>query len=568
MALIAATVTLDLAHLAFGAAALLALVAGAWWMWNRHLAAGRLTMRRLSRLGEDLGAGIAVDTLRRLRAVLPGALRITDVEMYLVDHASHALRRVEGSSVPGSSAMPILMDDPVGFREKTMALCFRNRSMVAVQDARRSPFRDGERATPRSVLFAPMLAQNDLVGILEISHSTRIRAFSEPEQTAAQHIADEAAIGMRLREEKALRERTAGGDEAEATGRVMADAAGKLERRLSEVEASAKRLLSHGGGGRIEAELTRISGQAQKGIADVAQLLDFLKSRERESRSADLVSLLRGLARVGESEGNEAGSQTLDLLGEEPVIVAARPSYLERVFSSLLWYARDAVAGQTDKVVTLRVARLASRGEVGIWWPGPPHESDGGDLLEREHSPAEDVLGLAACRSLIRSCGGELSLVSDLARGWCFDIELPLAPTVAPPPASETASPARALTPLLVLVEDTDPQARQSLISLLGDKGQRALPAASMEEAIELVKRIHFNALFCSAQGLGASWIDCFSRARNHVDAFVVLSPGHDPALSAALPPGVAYALAKPVEPDELTRLLEQIGARIGKPSR
>jgi CheY-like chemotaxis protein len=341
-----------------------------------------------------------------------------------------------------------------------------------------------------------------------------------------------------------------------------------LERRLSEVEACAKRLLSHGGGGRIEAELTRISAQALKGIADVAQLLDFLKSRERESRSADLVSLLRGLARVGESEGKEAGSRTLDLLGEEPVIVAARPSYLERVFSSLLWYARDAVAGQTDKVITLRVARLATRGEVGIWWPGPPHESDGGDLLEREHSPAEDVLGLAACRSLIRSCGGEIRLISDLARGWCFDIELPLAPVAAPPPASETRSPAHPGRPLLVLVEDSDQRARQSLITLLGDKGQRALPAASMEEAIDLVKRFHFNALFCSAQGPGASWVDCLSRTRNHVDAFVVLSPGHDPALSAALPPGVAYALAKPVEPDELARLLEQIGARIGKPSR
>ena len=107
MASIAATVTLDLERLAFGAAAALALLAVAWWVRNRRLAAGRLTMRRLSRLGDDLGAGIAVDTLRRLRAVLPGALRITDVEIYLLDHASRTLRRVEDSAVPRSSAMPI-----------------------------------------------------------------------------------------------------------------------------------------------------------------------------------------------------------------------------------------------------------------------------------------------------------------------------------------------------------------------------------------------------------------------------------------------------------------------------
>ena len=86
-------------------------------------------------------------------------------------------------------------------------------------------------------------------------------------------------------------------------------------------------MLSNGGGGRIEAELTRISTQAQKGIADVSQLLDFLRSREQVSRSADLVLLLRGLARVGESDGNDTGIRTLDLLGEEPVIVA-RPAQL------------------------------------------------------------------------------------------------------------------------------------------------------------------------------------------------------------------------------------------------
>jgi DNA-binding NarL/FixJ family response regulator len=85
-----------------------------------------------------------------------------------------------------------------------------------------------------------------------------------------------------------------------------------------------------------------------------------------------------------------------------------------------------------------------------------------------------------------------------------------------------------------------------------------------MEEVIELVGRLHFNVLFCTAQGPGASWIGCYGRTHERVDAFVVLASGHDPALSAALPPGVAYALAKPVDPDELTRLLERIEARIG----
>ena len=225
------------------------------------------------------------------------------------------------------------------------------------------------------------------------------------------------------------------------------------------------------------------------------------------------------------------------------------------------------MAEQTDKVIALRAARLAARAHVDISWPGPPHEGDVADLLKREHSPAEGVLGLAACCGLIRGCGGEVRLLSDPARGWCFDIDLPLVHTAEPPVASEPRSPTRRVRPLIVLVEDPNPDSRQSLISLLGDKGQRALPAANMEEAIELVRRFHFNVLFCSAQGPDEPWISCFGRTRGQVDAFVVLAPGKDPALSAALPQGAAYMLARPVDPDELTRLLERIEARIGGPS-
>jgi DNA-binding NtrC family response regulator len=113
------------------------------------------------------------------------------------------------------------------------------------------------------------------------------------------------------------------------------------------------------------------------------------------------------------------------------------------------------------------------------------------------------------------------------------------------------------------LIVEPDLSARQFLVSLLGELGHRGVPVAGVEDAADLVKRLHFHVVFCSAHLSGKPWVDCFEACRGRADAFVLLTEGHDTALSAALPAGEAYTLAKPVRADELERLVQAVGARV-----
>jgi CheY-like chemotaxis protein len=172
------------------------------------------------------------------------------------------------------------------------------------------------------------------------------------------------------------------------------------------------------------------------------------------------------------------------------------------------------------------------------------------------------VHSFAVCDGLIRLHGGFLKLTRSTEGAACIEVEIPLAaPEVMGSAAVPRATP-RPATPLTALVLEPDPEARQTLVSALSDFGHRSVTAASAEEATELVKRLRFDILFCSSLVPGAGWPACFENSRAHVRSFVVLTRGPDPALAAALPAGEARALAKPVRPDELSRLLEETEAR------
>ncbi len=550
--------------LLFATLALGGFLGGARWVRERGLSSGRSAMQRLCKLGEELETGRSpVDSLQSLRSVLIATLDVTDVDIYLLDRPARTFRRVKDGSGSAPAGLPILSDDPVGFRERTMSLCHRNRSLVAVPDSRRSPFYEDGQNAPRSAIFVPMLAGDDLVGILELSHAIRVRAFSSVEQMALQHLANETAMGIRLLEERSLRERAAGGDEARAAYSVLAASAGKLQRSLASIEEAAQRLRSHAGAREFEEELAEISAHAHKGAAVITQVLNMLTSRRQGVRSVDVVLLLRRLVAAREASWKRTGIRTVDLLGEDAAVVAAPSGCLEQVFESLLWYAENS-AGLAGNIITIRAAHLGTAADVEISWGGLPPEAGAVDPFDNDWRPSDDVLSLAVCRDLIRECGGKMSAAYEESRGRWFDVVMPLARQAVPAPDRGTHATRRAVEPLTALVADPDSESQQALISFLGEKGHRAVPAASVEEAIDLVRRFRFDVLFCS-EGSAQSWVDCFSKTRDHLDAFVVLTQDRDPGLVAALPAGEVYVLAKPARPEELSGLLEELGARVDR---
>ena len=59
--------------------------------------------------------------------------------------------------------------------------CFHYRTLLVIPDIDRSPFpiagKTGERS-PKSLLFVPMMAQSEVIGVLELDQDDRVRDFT------------------------------------------------------------------------------------------------------------------------------------------------------------------------------------------------------------------------------------------------------------------------------------------------------------------------------------------------------------------------------------------------------
>lgn len=531
---------------------------------DRRLASRRRAMRRLYRLCEDLASGrSSLEKPGLLRSVLPELLGVTDIQVHLLDRASGTLRSLADSASRIPAQPGTHSGEPAGFREKTVELCFRNRSLISVPDTHRSPFFDHDKATPRSMTCMPMFAEDDLLGVLEISDVRRVRRLSEDEQAAARHLGNQIAIGIKLIEQKSIREQALGGDKLGTAYELGTAVAEGMNEPLAAVAGGLRALIARHPEDPDRAELASILNQAGKVEGLLSHLLWLIGLHREQVRLVDLSSLVQDLMAQRQEAWKQRGIRILDGLPPEPLFVLVAPGSLQRVLLSLFWYVEDRLAESNDKTIRLRVLRLAARAQVDIGWVGPALESGGADPLDNPRSPTRDVFSLAVCRGLLHVSAGELRLARAPDGSWRFEIELAMAQpaTLGAAGMPRTGGPAvRALTALIV---EPDPSARQSLISLLGDLGHRAAAVADLEDATDLVTRLHFNIFFCPAYHQGSPWVDCFEACRGHVDAFVLLTEGHDPTLSAALPAGEAHTLAKPISADELARLVEAVEARV-----
>ena len=176
--------------------------------------------------------------------MLPELLGVTEVRVYLQDRASRALQRLEAASASGAAPMPVLTEEYVRFRERSVDLCFRNRTLIAAPDTRRSPLFDKSQAaeTPRSMAFVPMFAQEDLLGVLAVGDAGKVRHFTEDERAVLQHLANQAAIGVKSLEQQSLRARTAGGERLDAHSRLVTTAIGELQQPLGAIAGLSQSL--------------------------------------------------------------------------------------------------------------------------------------------------------------------------------------------------------------------------------------------------------------------------------------------------------------------------------------
>jgi hypothetical protein len=168
------------APLLLAAVAVLALLAGGWWIRERRLGEQRRAMRALHALSEDIiAASSPAEIAEILAARLPEATRATSVNLYLFNRRSNVLERVTTAADPEPMAAPV--DAPPEGLASAAVVCFRNRTQINIPDVRRSPLvKVGSKTSlPRAALFTPLMvqsgmsAQNDVLGVLEV-HNEQI----------------------------------------------------------------------------------------------------------------------------------------------------------------------------------------------------------------------------------------------------------------------------------------------------------------------------------------------------------------------------------------------------------
>jgi signal transduction histidine kinase len=532
-------------------AAALALV---WWFRERRMSGLRRQMRLLHSLGEQvIGATSSAEILRRLTVNLTALSNASGVGLYIHNRASKLL---EGLHTGNSTVNVVDPEAPASSMASGVAACFRNHSMLAVPDTRRSPhFRREEAAvSPRSVLFVPMFAQAELMGVLEIHHSTRFHYFSQGEQAAMQHLANQIATALKLQEQHSMREHLFRSEKLAAAGQLISDVANELRTPLQSIAKLASALRSQNGEA-PHPELESITTEARRANEIVGRLVSFANVEQSSAEPLDLNAILSGLLKFRAPEWKVKGVEIKAQLAVKRAIVLGSPGQIEQVLLNLLVDAEKSAAEARDKVITVSSSLLAKRVLVEIAYPtrGPEMR---GDSTDGDHT-GSGALGLGVCRGIIESHGGEFRVVRTAPGQARFDIELPV--IEARQAVSGASQLSEAIRQLTVLVVEPDAKVQRQLVELLGNRGDRVVPVASAEEGLDIVDRLRFDMVICAVRLPSLNWVEFCERVRLRVGGFVLLTDAFNSDVGRAFRNSEGYVLTKPVDETELHRICRAI---------
>jgi signal transduction histidine kinase len=526
---------------------LVALGVAIWWARTQQLDAQRRSMRAFYTLNEQIFAAPSpAEIAERLAETVPSILQATTVRLYLWDRRTASLESVPTAADPAPVAFP-LEGSAEGLAAGAVK-CFQTRALINIPDVRRNALVNAgwKSGMSRSAIFAPLLTQEDVLGIIEVGSTRRLGFFTPEEQATLHHLANQVAASLKLEEQQAVRERLFRSEKLAATGQLISGVASDLRAPLERIQELASSLIGADGSSQIERGLKQLTAEAQRAAEIVSRLVSFARPAETGARLVDVNALGSGLLQFREPEWKTLGLRVQNHLSPEPALVLGVQGQIEEVFLNLLVAAEQAAARSAAKTLEVSSSVLAGRIVVEIHYP-----DDGAEAAAVESN-------LEVCRAIVQNHGGELRARSQ-GGGMSFDVDLPLAPSVdSRPVRSAPAAVRRVLTLMLV---DADLGAQRQLLGLLAAHGHRVVPARP-EEAGDLAHRLRFDGVVWALRPGGAKWSDFQERLRELIPTFVLVSDGYDADLAASLQESGGYLLGRPLEEPELERVLGAVEAR------
>jgi GAF domain-containing protein/CheY-like chemotaxis protein len=521
------------------------------WIRERRVRSQRQRLKTTYQLGEEiLGASSPETILKRISEALPGILGVTGLRLYVFNRGMKTLDRlVEDGTEPAS----ISLLSPPGGPPAGAVACFHYRTLLVIPDIGRSPFPIAEKGdvAPKSLLFVPMLAQSEVIGVLELDQGDRVRNFSTDEQALAQHLGNQIGVAIRLMDQRSVQEQLFRTEKLAAVGRLISGVVNELQTPLSSISELAHKALEKAHGSAAEREVAAIGAEARKAAAMVARLVSFAAAEQVEARPVEVNGLLRNLIEFREGDWKASGIRVRDLTSREPLFVIGSQGQLEQVFLNLFVHVEQSLAQAEQKSLTIRTSLLARRLLVEIAFTSPS------ELRKMEDTAS--VLGVT--RSVIAGHGGEVRLIEKSNAEPRFEVELPASMKDRNMPATPAAvasarESSRRLTALVIEPEET---AQRQLLALLAARGYRVVPVTNSDTGLELAQRMRFDAAFCSIHAPGLNWVELSERLQSRTGGFVLLSDGYDVELSADFEGDGRFVLPKPVQEAELERVLRLI---------
>jgi PAS domain S-box-containing protein len=327
----------------------------------------------------------------------------------------------------------------------------------------------------------------------------------------------------------------------------------------------------------------RSLGILQRQLGLMVRMIDDLLDLSRINRDqldlrlqpVDLASIVQGGLETSQPLIAAQGHQLSVKLPSHPVIVEGDAARLTQVVANLLNNAAKytPAGGQLQvEVLTGGFEASVAIEDTGI---GIPRDMlarvfDMFAQVDRSMAPSRAGLGigLAISRRLAELHGGSLAAFSEgEGLGSRFVLRLPLAQAADVPPAGDAAGRREAPVGRRVLVVDDNADAADTLVEVLALQGHAVQAAYRGEAALELAERWRPEVVLLD---IGMPEMDGYEVARRlkarpwAVGTIVVALTGwgQDSDRMRTRASGFDHHLVKPVEPDEIERLIGAATAR------
>lgn len=532
--------------------AMAALLVIIWWAWRRQLDAQRRSMGAFYTLSEQIfAASSAPEIAERLTESLPSILQASSVRLYVWNRRTASLESVPTTADPEPMAVS-LAGEAEGLAAGAVK-SFNERALLNIPDVRRNALVNAEwkPGLARSAMFAPLLAQTDALGIVEVGSLRRVGYFTAEEQATLQHLAKQVAASLRLEEQQTMREQLFRSEKLAATGQLISGVANDLRAPLERIQELAASLPAADDSGQIERGLKQLDAEARRASEIVSRLVSFAQPAHTGARQIDVNALANGLMQFRNPEWKALGLRVQDHLSPEPAMVLGVEGQIEEVLLSLLVAAEQSAARSAAKTLEVTSSLIAGRVVVEIHYPEEAAEQEAGESNLNESN-------LEVCRVIVQNLGGELR-VRRQSGGMSFDVDLPIAPGAnLRSPKSRRAASRRVLTFMLV---DNDAGSQHQLLGLLSARGHRVVPARA-EEAADLAHRLRFDGVLWVLRPGGPKWGDFQERLRDSIPAVVLVSDGYDADLASNLQEIGGYLLRRPLQEPDLDRVLGAVESR------